>query len=135
MAKARIISRREWELSVVCEDRPGTLSQLAKLLGDAKVNILATSCATLGVQGAVRVIVDNVARAKKALDRERLPYTEHEVLYVELPNLPGALARFAAKLAAQNINVTAAYGSAAKGSKRAIIIFKVSDLDNAARIK
>src|ERR1019366_10303968 len=92
MAKAQIVSRRERELSISCEDRPGTLSRLAKLLGNAKVNILATSCTTSGVQGAVHVIVDDFERAKKVFDREHISYTEHDVLYTELPNLPGALA-------------------------------------------
>jgi hypothetical protein len=135
MAKQRIVSRKEQELSIICEDRPGTLSHVAKLLGDAKVNILAMSCAPSGVQGAVRVIVDDVPRAKRILDREHLSYTEHDVLYVELPNLPGTLASFAGKLAAQNINVTTAYETATKGSKKAIIIFRVSDLDKAAAIQ
>jgi hypothetical protein len=134
MPKARIISRTERELSVICEDRPGTLSQLAKLLSSAKVNILATSCSPTGVQSAVRVIVDDVARAKKAFDQDHISYTEHEVLYVELTNLPGALAEFAGKLAAQNINITTAYGAANKGSKKAVIIFRVSDLDKALHI-
>jgi hypothetical protein len=134
MAKERIVSRAEKELSITCEDRPGTLAHLGKLLANGKVNIVATSCTTTGVLGAVRVIVDDFARAKKILDREHVSYTEHDVLYVELPNLPGALANFAGKLAAQNINVTAAYGTTAKGSKKAVIIFRVSDLDKAASI-
>lgn len=135
MPKPRIVSRSETELSVLCEDRPGMLSQLAKLLGSAKVNILAVSCAPAGVQGAVRVIVDNLARAKKAFDGDHISYTEHEVLYAELPNLPGALAEFAGKLAAQNINITTAYGAANKGSKKAVMIFRVSDLDKALHIR
>ncbi len=135
MAKEQIVSRREQELSIICEDRPGTLSHVAKLLGDAKVNIVAMSCAMTGVQGAVRVIVDDVPRAKRILDREHLSYTEHDVLYVELPNLPGTLANFTGKLATQNINVTTAYGTATKGSKKAIIIFRVSDFDKAASIR
>jgi len=133
--KARIVSRTEKELSIICEDRPGTLSHLAKLFGDAKVNIVAMSCATTGVQGSVRVIVDDVPRAKKILDREHISYTEHDVLYVELPNLPGALASFSGKLAAQNINVTTAYATTSKGSKKAIMIFRASDLDKAAAIR
>ncbi len=135
MAKERIVSRKEKELSIICEDRPETLSHLAKLLGDAKVNIVAMSCTMTGVQGAVRVTVDDVPRAKRILDREHLSYTEHDVLYVELPNLPGALANFTGKLAEQNINVTTAYGTATKGSKKAITIFRVSDLDKAAGIR
>ena len=34
MAKAK-------QLTVFCENRPGTLAQIARVLGDAKVNILA----------------------------------------------------------------------------------------------
>lgn len=135
MPNTRMVSRKERELSVICEDRPGTLSHLAKVLGNAKVNILAASCTTSGVQGAVRVIVDDVPRAKNILDREHLSYTEHDVLYVELPNLPGSLAEFSGKLAAQNINVTNAYGTATKGTKKAIVIFRLSDLDKAASIR
>jgi len=135
MPKSRIVSRSERELSIICEDRPGTLSHLANLLSKAKVNILATSCTTAGVQGAVRVVIDDPARAKTALDREQVSYTEHDVLYVELPNLPGALADFAGKLAARNINITNAYGAATKGSRKAVIIFKVSDLDKALTIR
>jgi hypothetical protein len=134
MAKAQIVSRRERELSINCEDRPGTLSRLAKILSKAKINVLATSCTTSGVQGAVHVIVDDFERAKKVLDREHISYTEHDVLYTELPNLPGALAQFSGKLAARNINVTNAYGSASKGGKKAIVIFRVSDLEKAASI-
>jgi hypothetical protein len=135
MVKAQIVSRMERELSIICEDRPGTLSHLAKLLGDAKVNIVAMSCTMSGVQGAVRIVVDGFPRARKVLDREHTSYTEHDVLYVELPNVPGALANFTGKLAAQNINVTNAYGTAPKGSKKAILIFRVSDLDKAAQIR
>ena len=135
MPKARIVSRSARELSILCEDRPGTLSHLAKSLAIARVNILAMSCAPAGMQGAVRLIVDDVARAKKALDREHLSYSEHDVLYVELPNLPGELADFAGKLASQNINITTAYGSTARGSKKAVVIFRVSDLDKALTIR
>ncbi len=46
-----------------------------------------------------------------------------------------SLANFTGKLAAQNINVTNAYGTAPKGSKKAILIFRVSDLDKAALIQ
>lgn len=134
MAEPRIVSSRTKEFCVVCEDRPEMLSHLAKLLGDAKVNIVAFSCAPLGVQGTVRLIVDDVPGAKTALDRKHLSYMEHDVLLVEMPNLPGTLAELAGKLAAQNINITTAYGAAAKDTKNAIVVCRVSDLDKAVAI-
>lgn len=135
MPKVHIVSRRERELSVTCEDRPGTLSRLAKLLGAAKVNILATCCATAGVQGVVRILVDHVDRATRVLNGANLPFIEHAVLYVELPNMPGALADFSAKLAKAEINITSAYGSSPAASKKMVIVFRVSDLARALELQ
>ncbi len=52
-------------LTVACENRPGTLSYVARVLGDARVNILAFHCATIGQNGFVHVVVDNDARARR----------------------------------------------------------------------
>lgn len=79
------------QLTVSCENRPGTLAQIARVLGDAKVNILAFATSTSGTEGSVQVVVDNANKAKKALDGAALSYSEADVLHVELPNLPGAL--------------------------------------------
>ena len=131
----RSASRKAIQLTIACEDRPGTLSKLAKLLGEKGVDITAMSCAPVGVQGYIHLVVDNEKRAKKALAREHISFTEQEVLEVDLPNLPGCLGAFAEKLAQQNINITTAYGSASKGSRKTRIIFKVSDLQKAAKIR
>jgi hypothetical protein len=133
--KKRIVSARTKQLSIECEDRPGTLVRLTKIMGRAKANIVAISCASAGVLGAIHLVVDDVDRAKKTLNREGVSYTEQEVLRVEMPNLPGCLGEFAEKLAKQEVNITTAYGSASKGSKRATVVFKVSDLEKAAGIR
>ncbi len=123
------------QLTVACENRPGTLAEVAKLLGDAKVNILSCLTTTSGTQGAAHFLVDNVNRAKKALAAARLSYTEAEVLQVELPNKPGKLAEFAGKLAARGINIDLGYHTSVKGSKKAGLVLAVSDLEKAARIR
>jgi hypothetical protein len=133
--KQNTISTQTTQLSVICEDRPGTLAHLAKVLGDSKVNIVAMSCAWIGVQGVVRIIVDNVKKARSILDRERLSYTEQDVLQVVFPNSPGRLGEFAGKLAEENINIISAYGTSVKDSKKASVVFQVSDLEKAARIR
>lgn len=93
------------QLTVSVENRPGTLAHVARVLGDARVDIRALLTTSAGSAGSVHVVVDNVNRAKKALDHEGLPYTEQTVLRVELSNKPGALGFFAGKLAAKGINV------------------------------
>ena len=133
--KKRIVSGRTRQITIDSEDRPGTLARLAKIMGRAKANIVAFSCAPAGVLGAIHLVVDDLDRATKALNREGVAYTEQEVLLVEMPNLPGCLGEFAEKLAKQDINITTAYGSASKASKKATVVFKVSDLEKAASIR
>jgi hypothetical protein len=82
---------RTKQLTISAEDRPGTLARIARILGDSQVNIIAMNCATFGVHGAIQVVVDDAEKAKQTLDRLRLPYTEQDVLYLELQNVPGCL--------------------------------------------
>ena len=123
------------QLSVSVENRPGTLAQVAKVLGDAKVNILAFLTTTSDSAGTAHVVVDNVDKAKKALDGAGLSYTEGDVLFVELKNAPGALGQFAEKLSAKGINITSGYQTSVKGSKKASVVLAVSDLEEAARVR
>ena len=123
------------QLIVACENRPGTLAEVAKVLGDAKVNILSCLTTTSGTQGQTHLVVDNVNRAKKALAAARLSYTEADVLQIELPNKPGKLGEFAGKLAAKGINISLGYHTSVKGSGKASLVLSVSDLDKAARIR
>ncbi len=128
MAKAK-------QLTVPCENRPGTLANVARVLGDAKINILAFLTTTSGTEGSVQLVVDKLEKAKKALDGVGLSYTEANVLHVELPNLPGALASFTGKLAAKEINITSGYATTVKGSRKASVVLAVSDLEQGARVR
>lgn len=123
------------QLSVSVENRPGTLAQVAKVLGDAKVNILAFLTTTSDSAGVVHLVADNVDNAKKLLDGAGFSYTEGDVLYVELKDAPGALGQFKEKLAAASINITSGYQTSVKGSKWASVVRSVSDLEKAARVR
>lgn len=123
------------QLTISCENRPGALAQIAKVLGDAKVNILAFLTTTSGTEGSVQLVVDNVNKAKKALEGAALACSEADVLHAELPNVPGALATFAGKLASKEINITSGYATIGKVAKKASVVFAVSALDKATRIR
>jgi hypothetical protein len=123
------------QLSISVENRPGTLAHVARVLGDAKVNILAFLATTSGAEGAVHIVPDNVNKAKKALEGAGFSYTEAEVLLVKLPNVPGALGNFAGKLAAKDINITLGCQTTVQGSRKASVTLAVSDLEKAARVR
>jgi len=111
------------------------LAEIAKALGDAKVNILSCLTTTSETEGTTHLLVDNVNKAKKALADAQLSYTEADVLRVELANKPGALGKFATKLADNNINIASGYATGGKSSKRSTVVLSVSDLDKATRIR
>ena len=122
------------QITVRCKNRPGTLAQIAAVLGEVDVNILGFLLTTSGTKGQVKLIVDDVKKAKEALDDGGLPYSEQIVLHAKLANAPGALGRFAATLAARRINITSGYQTIEKDSKKASVVLEVSHLDKALRI-
>jgi len=114
------------QLTVALENRPGTLAHMAKVLADAKVNVLALLCSAAVGQGSVQVVVDNVNKAKKALGAAGLSYTEGVLEHIELANKPGTLAELAGRLAKKGINIDCVYATMPKGAKKAVVVLALS---------
>jgi len=114
------------QLTVSLENQPGRLAAVAKVLADAKVNIEAVLVSTVGARGSVQLVVDNVAKAKKALGAAQFAYTEGVLERVELPNKVGALADFTAKLAKNGVNIDAACGTVPKGARKSVLFLATS---------
>jgi hypothetical protein len=62
------------------------------------------------------------------------PYTESDVLLVELRNQPGALAHVCTLLADEHIQIDYAYCSSGGRNGRVVGIFKVAQTDKAMRV-
>ena len=114
------------QLIVSLENQPGRLAAVAKVLADAKVNIEAVLASTTGAQGSAQLVVDNVAKAKKALSTAQFAYTEGMLEQVELPNKVGALADFTAKLAKNGVNIDAAWSTVPKGARKSVLLLATS---------
>jgi hypothetical protein len=114
------------QLTISLQNQPGALARAAKVLADAKVNIVALLGSTSGEQGSAQVVVDNLNRAKKALGGAGLSYTEGTLEQFELNNKPGALAAVASKLAKKGINIDSAYATAPKGARKAVLVVSTS---------
>ena len=114
------------QLTVSLENQPGTFAAVAKVLADAKVNIVAVLGTTAGARGSAQVVVDNITEAKKALSAAQVSYEVGTLEEVELPNKSGALAEFTARLAKRGINIDAVYGTVLKGAKKSVLFFATS---------
>src|ERR1019366_6353691 len=115
------------QLTISLENQPGALAKMAQTLADAKVNISALLLgSTAGSQGSVQVVVDDIRKAKKALEQALLPYSEGTVEEFELANKPGALAELAEKLAKKGMNIDSAYGAMPKGARKGVLLVATS---------
>jgi hypothetical protein len=113
------------------EDKPGTLGKCCRLLADRNVNVLAFQAFEREGQSLIRMVVDDVASAKKLLDADRLYYTETEVAQVALPHRPGELSRAASRLGEARININYAYCGTDPASNLPLVIFGVIDVAKA----
>ena len=114
------------QLTVSLENRPGALAGVARVLADAKVNIEALMGSTAASQDSVQFVADNHGKAKKALDKAGMKYTEGTFEQFELSNKPGALAEVAEKLAKKGMNIESVCATIPKGAKKAVLLVAVS---------
>lgn len=111
------------QFTIAIDNQPGAVAHIARILGDAKVNILALLGTAQGTAGTVQLVVDDVRRAKRALDAARIAYQETPVEKYDLPNKPGALAKCLDQLAKKGVNLNSIHATAAKGGKKAIVVY------------
>lgn len=114
MAKAKLIT-------IPTEDRPGSVAEGIKALGEAGVNII--SILGWNPQGVVQIVADNPRKAMKALKDANIDFTEETAEVVELPNKPGALDAYLEKLAKKGVNLHSLSATTSKGARKAVVVW------------
>jgi hypothetical protein len=114
------------QFTISIENRPGAVAEIARTLGNAKVNILTLLATAQGTTGTLELVAEDARRAKKALDEARLTYKETSAEGLDLPNKPGALAECLGKLAAKGVNLNSICATASKGGKKAVVVYTIA---------
>jgi hypothetical protein len=120
------------QFTIAIDNQPGAVAHIVKTLGEAKVNILSLLGTAQGTAGTVQLIAEDPRRAKKVLDGGRISYQETPAEIYDLPNKPGALAQVLDKLAAKGVNLNSIHATAAKGGKKAVIVYTAEVVAKAA---
>jgi hypothetical protein len=120
------------QFTISVQNQPGAVAEIARTLGNAKVNILALLGTAQGMTGTVQIVAEDARRAKKALDAAKLAYQEIPAEEYELPNKPGALAQYLEKLEAKGVNLNSICATAAKGGKKAVLVYTIATAEKAA---
>jgi hypothetical protein len=116
---------RTKQFRIAIRNRPGAVAEIARTLGNAKVNILALLGTAQGTAATVQVVVDDSGRAKKALDETKISYEEMPAEQFELPNKAGALAEYLEKLAERSVSLNSIYATAHKDGKSVTVVYSV----------
>ncbi len=115
------------DLTVMLEDRPGTLASLGEALGKAGVNIEGLCGVPSEGKGAIHILVEDAAAARKAIEAAGIHvHEERDVLVVTLEDRPGELGRICRKIAQAGVNINLTY--AATGTR---LVLGVDNLDKA----
>jgi hypothetical protein len=119
------------QIVVQLENKPGSLAELAQVFADSGVNIEAILLEGSEYFGIVRLHVDNVRKAEKALKDGGYQYRMGAAIALTLPNEPGKLAEVASKLAKAKINIDSLFGTTSAGGTPELVIM----VDDVAKAK
>jgi hypothetical protein len=122
------------QLSVLIENKQGSLAELCSELAKAAVNIRALMVPEEGRVAPIRLVVSDLAAAVKVFERLGVKFNQEEVVAARLSDRPGALGKITRKLSNHNIDVKYAYGSILPGADKASVILAVSDVKAAAKV-
>jgi len=122
------------QLSVFLENAPGRLYEATQALGDAGLNLRSLCISDTSDFGVLRILVSDVATARRVIMEKQLPARIDDVIAVEIEDTPGSLARLLRPFQETKVNVEYMYALAGTSSGKAVMVFRFSDNDRAIEI-
>jgi hypothetical protein len=116
------------DLTVILEDRPGTLGDLGEATGRAGINLEGVCGTTEGSQGVIHVLVGDADAARAALSDAGFEIRgERDVLVIDVEDRPGTMGEVARRIGNAGVNIELAYTTF--GAVR--LVLGVDDVDKA----
>ena len=119
------------QLSVFLENRPGQLAAAVRCISEAGINLRALSLADTKDFGLLRLIVDDVPKAKEVLSQRSI-VLETPVIAARMDDVSGALDRILQLLETTQINVEYMYAFTGATAGSAYVVLRVDDAAAAA---
>lgn len=124
------------QIVVSIENAPGRLYEVTEALGKAGINLRALNLVDTGAFGQLRLLVSDVAAARRVLMELQIPAYVNDVVAAEIEDKPGSLARLLKPLTKANVSVVFMYAfiGISAGSGKAVMVFRFSDNDKAIEL-
>ena len=120
------------QLSIFLENKKGRFTEVAKILGNAGINMTAFTVAESSDFGILRLIVSDPEAAKNVLKEFRYAVSVTDVLCVNIPNQPGSLAKVMEIITSAGIFVEYMY--AFSFGQGAIVIIRPDNLEKSVEV-
>ena len=122
------------QFSVFIENTPGKLAAFTRMLGENGVDLVSLCVADTTHFGIVRGIVADDERAVRLISDSGYTVKLTDVLAVSVDDRPGGLADVLELLAAHEIGVEYLYSFVRSLAGRALVILRVTRVEDAERI-
>ena len=122
------------QISIFLENSPGRLYEATLALGDAGLNLRSLSICDVSGFGVLRILVSDVAKARRIIMKKQLPARVDDVVAAKITDTPGSLAKILKLLMDSKINVDYMYALAGASSVDAIMVFSFSNNDQAIEL-
>ncbi|MBI4598156.1 MAG: ACT domain-containing protein [Candidatus Omnitrophica bacterium] len=121
--------RIDTQLAVFLENRPGMLARVCEALAKARVNINALSVLDTVDHAVIRMVVDKPKEAERVLQQLPAMVQVRDVVFLDVPNEVGALARISQRLAEAGINLEYAYCVGSTSGSPGGLVLRTNDLE------
>lgn len=122
------------QLSVLVENKPGSLMEVTSRLTEARVNIRAVASFDTPEFGILRLVVDKPEEAKEYLTTKGYVVSVHDVMGVELEDKEGNLNQMLSILAEGELNVNYIYSFVIRDGRAPVMVFHTNDYERATEI-
>jgi hypothetical protein len=122
------------QFTVFLENKPGRLSNICTHLAREKVSIQALTVMDSKEHSVLRMVVDRANETRELLRKLGSPFSETEIIMVDLKHSPGALANICEKLASEHVNIDYMYCSSGPKNGRTLVVLKATPLDKVRHV-
>jgi hypothetical protein len=128
---------RDWpsvrQFNVFLENRLGALLDVVKRFETSDNRIVSLTVVDSADCAIIRIVLQNPERAREVFEQAKLPFTESDLLVVQVPGGPQPLLQICKALLVAELNVHYAYPLLIGPKGHAALALHVEDIDAAAQ--